>query len=48
MGMVDENTTNECLVQNPIVKTLEGMSFGLFAGAGAAIGATWHLWNQEK
>jgi hypothetical protein len=34
-----ETPTSECLTQNPIVETVEGMSVGLVAGAGAAIGA---------
>lgn len=34
-----EIPTDACLTQNPIHKTLEGMSVGLVAGAGAAIGA---------
>jgi hypothetical protein len=37
------NPTNECLTQNPVAKRAEGMAMGLFAGAGAAIGATWQM-----
>jgi hypothetical protein len=37
------NPTNECLTQNPILKTIEGMSVGLVAGTGAALGAAWQL-----
>ncbi|MCU0523876.1 MAG: hypothetical protein MUF72_03515 [Elainella sp. Prado103] len=37
-----EHPTSQCLTQNPTMKRLEGMGMGLFAGAGAAIGATWH------
>ncbi|MBF2048748.1 MAG: hypothetical protein EDM05_63400 [Leptolyngbya sp. IPPAS B-1204] len=36
-----ENPSHQCLTQNPTLKRLEGMGMGLFAGAGAAIGATW-------
>ncbi|MBR8840609.1 MAG: hypothetical protein DSM106950_43190 [Stigonema ocellatum SAG 48.90 = DSM 106950] len=39
--------TSECLQQNPITKTIEGMSTGLLAGAGAAFGAAWHLRHEE-
>ncbi len=39
--------TIECLTQDPVTKTIQGMSFGLLAGAGAAIGATWQLKKQE-
>ena len=39
--------TNECLKQSPINKTIEGMSTGLLAGAGAAFGAAWHLRHQD-
>ncbi len=41
------NPTNECLTQDPVVKTVEGMSSGLVAGAGAAIGATWNLRHKD-
>jgi hypothetical protein len=37
------NPTDQCLTQNPTTKRVEGMAMGLFAGAGAAIGATWRL-----
>lgn len=39
--------TNECLTQNPISKTIQGMSTGLLAGAGAAFGAAWQLRQEE-
>ena len=39
--------TSECLTQDPIMKTIEGMSVGLVAGAGAAIGATLQMKRQE-
>ena len=42
-----ENPTNECLTQDPVVKTVEGMSSGLVAGAGAAIGATWNIKHKD-
>ena len=33
--------TNQCLVQDPVTKTFEGMGTGLLAGMGAAAGVTW-------
>lgn len=39
--------TSECLTQNPVANTIQGMSFGLLAGAGAAVGASWQLKKQE-
>jgi hypothetical protein len=41
--LASKNPSNQCLTQNPTLKRLEGMGMGLFAGAGAAIGATWHF-----
>ncbi|MHC5614905.1 MAG: hypothetical protein ACYTXA_28985 [Nostoc sp.] len=43
----DSKVTSECLTQNPIQKTIEGMSTGLLAGAGAAFGAVWQLRNED-
>lgn len=40
--------SSECLTQDPFVETLEGMSVGLLAGAGAALGATWQIWQKDK
>lgn len=40
------NITTQCLTQDPMLNTIQGMSLGLVAGAGAAIGATWQI-NQE-
>ncbi|HAG83746.1 MAG TPA: hypothetical protein DCL61_22005 [Cyanobacteria bacterium UBA12227] len=40
--------TSECLIQDPTIKTIEGMSMGLLAGAGAAFGATWQIWQNDK
>lgn len=39
--------TSECLIQDPTTKTIQGMSTGLIAGAGAAIGAAWQLRHEE-
>lgn len=36
----------ECLTKSPLLKTVEGMSVGLVAGAGAAVGATWQVKRQ--
>lgn len=38
-----EAVTQECLTKSPTTKTLEGMGFGVLAGIGAAIGATWQI-----
>lgn len=38
--------TTECLLQDPTLKTIQGMSMGLIAGAGAALGATFQLKRQ--
>ncbi|MHC5719393.1 MAG: hypothetical protein ACYTX0_46930 [Nostoc sp.] len=43
----DSKVTNECLTQNPIQKTIEGMSTGLLGGAGAAFGAVWQLRHED-
>lgn len=43
-----ETATSQCLTQDPLFKTLEGMSVGLFAGAGAALGATWQMWQKDS
>lgn len=42
-----KNLTSDCLTQDPLTKTIEGMSVGLFAGAGAAAGAAFQLRRQE-
>ncbi len=34
--------TNQCLTQDPIAKTLEGMATGMIAGVGAGVGAAWN------
>ena len=43
-----KNLTSECLLQDPVTKTIEGMSVGLFAGAGAALGVVLQLKRQEN
>lgn len=42
-----KNVTSECLTQDSVMKTLQGMSTGLIAGAGAAFGAAWQLKNED-
>lgn len=42
-----KTVTNECLTQNPVTKTIQGMSTGLIAGAGAALGAAWQLRQED-
>lgn len=39
--------TSECLNQEPLAKTIQGMSTGLIAGAGAAFGAAWQLRHED-
>ncbi|MEH1809060.1 hypothetical protein [Nostoc sp.] len=43
----DSKVTSECLTQDPFQKTIQGMSTGLLAGAGAAFGAVWQLRNED-
>jgi hypothetical protein len=31
----------QCLTKSPVTRTIEGMSVGLVAGVGAALGAAW-------
>ncbi|AFZ14421.1 hypothetical protein Cri9333_3598 [Crinalium epipsammum PCC 9333] len=45
--MQAELPTSNCLIQNPISKTFEGMSVGLIAGASAAVGATLQMKQEE-
>ncbi|WP_071189022.1 hypothetical protein [Trichormus sp. NMC-1] len=42
-----DTVTSECLTQNIVEKTIQGMSTGLLAGAGAAFGAAWNLHHQD-
>lgn len=42
-----KTVTNECLTQDPVLKTIQGMSSGLIAGAGAAIGVAWQLKHED-
>jgi hypothetical protein len=41
------NITSDCLIQDPIEKTIQGMSTGLVAGAGAAFGIAWNARHQD-
>ncbi|MBD2244397.1 hypothetical protein [Nostoc sp. FACHB-888] len=43
----DTKVTSECLTQDPMQKTILGMSTGLVAGAGAACGAAWQLRHED-
>ena len=45
--MQASNITSDCLTQSPVTKTLQGMSTGLIAGAGAALGAAWQLRHED-
>ncbi|GAP96180.1 hypothetical protein NIES2104_27150 [Leptolyngbya sp. NIES-2104] len=46
--MQDQVVTNQCLIQDPVRKTGEGMFAGMLAGAGGAIGATWSEWKRKS
>lgn len=39
--------TSECLIQDPVTKTIQGMSTGLIAGLGAGLGAAWQLRHED-
>jgi hypothetical protein len=43
----DTKVTSDCLTQDPLQKTIQGMSTGLLAGAGAAFGAVWQLRHED-
>ncbi|MGF1990854.1 hypothetical protein VF14_21430 [Nostoc linckia z18] len=43
----DSKVTSDCLTQDPVEKTIQGMSTGLLAGAGAAFGAAWQLRHED-
>jgi hypothetical protein len=42
-----KTVTSDCLTQDPIQKTIQGMSTGLVAGAGAAFGVAWQLRQKD-
>jgi hypothetical protein len=42
-----DDANPDCLLQDPWITRLENMSIGLFAGIGAAVGATWQAWRKE-
>ena len=53
-GWAESNTclqtpapTRECLTKSPALRTVEGMSVGLLAGLGAALGATWQAKQKQ-
>ncbi len=48
MCMNATEVTSECLTQDPITKSIQGMSTGLLAGGGAAFGAAWQLRNEDS
>ncbi|MEA5551605.1 hypothetical protein VB713_11545 [Anabaena cylindrica UHCC 0172] len=47
MCLSADTISSECLTQNLVEKTIQGMSTGLLAGAGAAGGAAWNLRHQD-
>jgi hypothetical protein len=46
--LVADSPTNACLTADPTTETVEGMSMGLVAGAGAAAGAVWQLRHRDE
>jgi len=46
--LVADSPTNACLTADPTTETVEGMSMGLVAGAGAAAGALWQLRHRDE
>lgn len=44
----DKVVSNQCLTQDPVQRTGEGMLAGMLAGAGAAVGATWSQRKRES
>ena len=42
-----KTVTNECLTQDSMFKTVQGMSTGLIAGVGAAVSAAWQLKRED-
>jgi len=42
-----ESPSQQCITQDPVWTTIQGMSTGLIAGIGAALGATWQM-NREN
>lgn len=42
-----QTVTSDCLTQDPIQRTIQGMATGLVAGAGAAAGVAWNLRHED-
>jgi hypothetical protein len=42
-----DNSSASCNVRDPWIIRLENMGIGLFAGVGAAVGATWQAGQKE-
>ncbi|MDB9445642.1 hypothetical protein NWP22_08665 [Anabaenopsis tanganyikae CS-531] len=42
-----QTVTSDCLTQDPIQRTIQGMATGLVAGAGAAAGVSWNLRHED-
>jgi hypothetical protein len=43
-----DDANPECLLQDPWITRVENISIGLFAGIGAAVGATWQAWQKGE
>lgn len=46
--LVADTPASHCLTETPVTKTIEGMSAGLVAGAGAAAGVAWQLRHKDS
>lgn len=46
--LAQSSPSPSCLLQDPTVKTVEGMSFGLLAGIGSAVSIAWQVWREEN
>jgi len=42
-----KEVTNDCLTQEPLIKTMQGMSTGLIAGLTAAVAAAWQIKHDK-
>lgn len=42
-----QNVTSDCLTQDPVIKTVQGMSTGLIAGFTAAVAAAWQIKHDD-
>jgi H+/Cl- antiporter ClcA len=45
--LLAETPSSQCLTKDPLLRTIEGMSTGLIAGASAAVAATWQMQQKD-